>query len=186
MFSSDAEDVAAAESGDGRVIDDGNVDERSGSGDVERSGRGGDEAQGEFVSIKMEPVEGSAAETMWTRGQEHKVKEETGLDDEEHSDSDSDGNEEEDFSDSEELGSEYEEDNKRLRTALENKKRIQDLSRQAELLKCGKCGTAFKKTSRCWCHLAGDNCDEWYKCSACEKGFRWVRYSGMVVQRNSR
>lgn len=186
VFSSDAEDVAAAESGDGRVIDDGNVDERSGSGDVERSGRGGDEAQGEFVSIKMEPVEGSAAETMWTRGQEHKVKEEAGLDDEEHSDSDSDGNEEEDFSDSEELGSEYEDDNKRLRTALENKKRIQDLSRQAELLKCGKCGTAFKKTSSCWCHLAGDNCDEWYKCSACEKGFRWVRYSGMVVQRNSR
>ena len=44
VFSSDAEDIAAAESGDGRVIDDGNVDERSGSGDVERSGRGGDKA----------------------------------------------------------------------------------------------------------------------------------------------
>lgn len=186
VFSSDAEDIAAAESGDGRVIDDGNVDERSGSGgDGERSGRGGDEAQGE-VSIKMEPMEGSAAETMWTGAQEPEVKQEAGLDDEGHSDSDSDGDEDDEFSNSEELGSEYEDDGERLRTALENKKRIQDLRRQAESLKCGKCGTVFKKTSSCWRHLTRDNCDEWYECSACEKGFRWACYSVMVVLWSSR
>lgn len=177
VSTSDAEEGTVHEAGSDMMVGEGNSNERNGpGGQGESSGRGGDEdeAPGGTLSIKVEPMDGSAAETVWTEHKEAELKKEAGVVKEERSESDSKDDEEDNVNDREVLESKCEEENERPWLALKNRKGIRDLRRQAESMACNKCGTMFATVSSCWQHLTRYIHDECYKCSVCGKGFRWA------------